>query len=263
MLAINWNIFSFIFIPLAVILSAVGLWFLAFNVCTKVSTILLFRNERSFGRIININHEQHFVRTVKGDSVDLWWLPHPHATDVVLYLHGNSGRLPHFFQSFCKDYNVLAPSYPGYGLSEGSPSEENIYETAKLAYQWLIDKGFQENQIIIWGHSLGGVPAVYLASKHPDRKKLVVVNSFDSVRNVCRLKHGFIAPFFIRDRFRAIDHAKNVEGKVVHFCYSRDKTVPFASCKLLYDNYKTQNKKLLEIDGPCHEYFDVEATLKD
>jgi hypothetical protein len=39
--------------------------------------------------------------------------------------------------------------------------------------------------------------------------------------------------------------------------------VPFASCKLLYDNYKTQNKKLLEIDGPCHEYFDVEATLKD
>ena len=251
-----------IVIVLAAIAGAAILWGFLYFILAIILRAAVFRKERSYYRIINIFYEQHFVRTSEGDAVDMWWLPHKSASDVVLYLHGNSGRLPHFFQSLCTDYNVLAPSYPGYGLSEGEPSEKNIYETADLAYQWLLSKGFGEDHIIIWGHSLGGAPAVYLASKHPDCKKLVVINSFSSLRKLSCRRFGFILKPFLKNWFNTAIYAKKVEGKVVQFCYKHDKTIPFEECKLLFNNYKTKDKTLIEMDGPCHEYFDVEATLK-
>jgi pimeloyl-ACP methyl ester carboxylesterase len=260
MFAIELLFTKLIYIALAIALFAMILWFILRGALTFLLKMMLFRKERSYSRTLTVPHEQHFVRTSHGENIDLWWLPHPTSTEVLLYLHGNSGRLPHFFQSFCEQYHVLAPSYPGYGLSEGNPSEDNVYETADIAYKWLLDKGFKEDQIIIWGHSLGGSPAVYLASKHPGCKKLIVVNSFSSLKSLCKRRYSFLVSPFIKDWFNTAKYAKKVEGKVVQFCYKNDKTIPFEECRLLFDSYKTTNKKLVEMEGHCHEYFDIEYT---
>jgi len=257
------SITNVIYITLAVIGCGIIFWFAVNYLMSILLRLFLFRNERSYYRVINTFYEQHFVRNSEGSNIDLWWLPHQGASDVVLYLHGNSGRVPHLFPPFCRDHHVLSPSYAGYGLSEGKPSENNICETAELAYQWLLKRGFREDQIIIWGHSLGGFPAVHLAGKHPDCKKLVVVNSFASLKGLCRRQFSALLPLFMKNRFNTVDHARKVEGKVVQFCYRHDESVPFEECKLLFDNYKTRNKKLVELEGDCHEHFDVESTLRD
>lgn len=261
MTALEFPVQNWIVIALSAVLGLVVLWAIVRMVLMTVLKNILFRQERSYSRTVNIFHEQHFVRNTSGDSIDLWWMPNASASDVLLYLHGNSGRLPHFFESFCSQYNVLAPSYPGYGLSEGRPTEENVYETAELAYSWLLSKGYREDQIIIWGHSLGGSPAVYLASKHPKCKKLIVVNSFSSLKSLCKRRFSFLVTPFIKDWFNTSKYAKNVEGRVVQFCYKHDKTVPFEECKLLFENYKSTNKDLVEMEGQCHEYFEIEYTV--
>jgi len=263
MVAVAFAFHTILYIALVVAVSGALLVFLLRGCFTLILKIIVFRQERSYARAITIPYEQHFVKSKAGDSIDLWWVPHPTSTEVLLYLHGNSGRLPHFFESFCEQYNVLSPSYPGYGLSEGKPTEDNVYETAELAYQWLLDKKYEENQIIIWGHSLGGAPAVYLASKHPGCKKLIVVNSFSSLKSLCKRKYGFFLAPFLKNWFDTSKYAKQVEGKVVQFCYKNDKTVPFEECKLLFDNYKTTNKKLVVMQGHCHEYFQIEYTAVD
>ena len=259
----NITLRGFILIILAILGGLIFLWLMMCYAVRTVAGMIVFREERSFSRVPNLPYEQIFVKNSNDESLDFWWLPNPHSHEAILYLHGNSGRLPHFFPPLSKNYNVLAPSYPGFGLSEGSPTEENVYETAELAYKWLLKRGFKENQIIIWGHSLGGSPAINLAMKYPNRKKLVVVNSFSSMKNISKHRSPFLSVFLDHATFNSMKDAEKVEGNVVHFCYRHDKTIPFEDGRRLFGSFKTQDKKFFELQGDTHEFFDVESTLRD
>ncbi len=236
------------------------LWLLARAIVTPIFRKMVFTGDLgSLGNVM-IPHEQQFVRNSGGYNIDMWWIPHASSKEALLYLHGNAGRLPHFFESFSREYNVLAPAYPGYGLSEGAASESRVYETAELAYQWLLDKGVGEDQIIIYGHSLGGAPAVYLASRRPGCKKLIVVNSFSSLRSLVRRRYGLFFSLFVKGWFNTAKYAARVKGRVVQFCYRHDKVVPYEECEALFKSFTSTDKDLVTMEGPCHSYFDIEFT---
>jgi abhydrolase domain-containing protein 17 len=52
--------------------------------------------------------------------------------------------------------NILAVEYPGYGIYQGSPSEDAILKDANYIYQYLTKhSGVEERNIIIFGRSIG------------------------------------------------------------------------------------------------------------
>ena len=55
-------------------------------------------------------------------------------------------------------FGVLMFDYRGYGLSEGSPTEEGLYEDVRAAYKWLIDQNVSAENIIAYGFSLAQLP---------------------------------------------------------------------------------------------------------
>lgn len=250
--------------PLPIVLASMValflLWLLARAIATPIFRKIVFHGDLGSLGQTAIPHQQEFLRKRNGDNIDLWWIPLASSKEALLYLHGNAGRLPHFFESFCREYNVLAPAYPGYGLSEGKATEESVYETAELAYQWLINKGYREDQIIIYGHSLGGAPAVWLASLRPKCKKLIVVNSFSSLKSLCRRKYGFVLSLLIKNWFNSAKHARKIKGRVVQFCYKHDKIIPYEECVRLFESYSSTDKDLVAMEGACHSYFDIEFT---
>src|SRR5687768_12258225 len=81
---------------------------------------------------------------VDGRTVSAWWHP-PAAADraAVLVLHGNGENLETMRQAgtFAElaglGFGVLAIDYPGYGRSEGSPSEAGNVAAAEAAWEWL------------------------------------------------------------------------------------------------------------------------------
>ena len=81
-----------------------------------------------------------------------------------------------------------------------------------------------------------------------------------SLKSLIKRKYGFFFFLFGRNWFETSKYAEKVEGKVIQFCYKNDQVVPFEECKLLFDAYKTTNKKLVEMDGQCHAYFDIAYT---
>jgi fermentation-respiration switch protein FrsA (DUF1100 family) len=84
--------------------------------------------------------------------------------------------------------SVLIIDYPGYGLSEGSPSEQGCYDAAYSAYRWLTETaGIPAEQLVIYGESLGGAIAIDLASQVP-HQALVLVRTFASMSDMVRLK---------------------------------------------------------------------------
>ena len=52
--------------------------------------------------------------------------------------------------------NILMIEYRGYGLSQGSPSEEGLYMDARAGIEYLYSRNdINTNEIIVFGRSLG------------------------------------------------------------------------------------------------------------
>ena len=115
--------------------------------------------------------EEVWVSTGDGERIHGLWFPEPNADGALLYCHGNAGNVSHRIGAslwLAKNLNksVLAFDYPGFGKSDGRPTEAGCYAAADAAYDWLAQK-FPRERIILFGKSLGGGVAVELATRRP------------------------------------------------------------------------------------------------
>ena len=108
---------------------------------------------------------------------------------TIVYFHGNAENLSSHFISLVWitkfNYNVLIFDYPGYGRSDGSPSQENTVLAGQSAIRWAAKK--DSRPLIIYGQSLGGIIATrcVLDLKNDIKfKTLILDSSFDSYKDV-------------------------------------------------------------------------------
>lgn len=95
------------------------------------------------------------------------------AAPTLLYFHGNGERIddqlerwPDWAQG--AGLNSMYVDYPGYGLSEGSPSLSSCCATARAALQALLDAPADEVPgIVVMGRSVGSIFALHAASSLP------------------------------------------------------------------------------------------------
>lgn len=92
---------------------------------------------------------------------------------VILYCHGNAAHMDAYWPRAKllantggkQRFGVLMLDYPGYGLSEGEPTEEGMYESVDLAMRWLQSRGMTGDRLAIYGFSLGSAPATELTAQ--------------------------------------------------------------------------------------------------
>jgi abhydrolase domain-containing protein 17 len=151
------------------------------------------------------------------------FLPNPKARFVLLYNHGTGddlGELAPLLEDIrAHGYAVFAYDYEGYGTSSGMPSEKSVYRDAEAAYAYLTEVlDVSPQRIILYGFSLGGAPAVYLAARH-DVPALVLESTFVSAFRVrTRLP---LLPF---DRFDNLSNMPHVKCTTL-ILHSRDDPV--------------------------------------
>lgn len=132
------------------------------------------------------------VTLYTADDVQLhgWYIPHSQSQHVLLYFHGNAGNISHRRDSIeifhRLGLNVFIIDYRGYGQSKHTPSEQGLYQDATAGWNFLTEeKGFTNNQILIFGRSLGGAVAARLASGVQARG-LILESTFSSARDFAR-----------------------------------------------------------------------------
>ena len=128
---------------------------------------------------------------VGGDRVEAWLLParSPGANaPLIIYAHGNGELIDMRAQDFTRPrdagYAVLQVEFPGYGRSEGSPSEESVTAALVAAYDWAVaSRRFGAQRISGFGRSLGGGAIAQLAARRP-LATLVLESTFENLEDV-------------------------------------------------------------------------------
>lgn len=140
-----------------------------------------------------MNYEPISLKTEDGETLQCFLLKHDaslngYTNKTVLILSPNAGNIGHalpivsiFYEKF--NYNVFIYSYRGYGKSTGSPTEKGLKLDAKAVMKYLSeDKQYSESSIVLYGRSLGGAVAIYIAATFPEMIQAIVLeNTFLSI----------------------------------------------------------------------------------
>lgn len=191
--------------------------------------------------------------------VSAWYIPHPEARKTVLFFHGNGGNMSHRVSSVSVFHqlklNVLIIDYPGYGESEGLPTETGLYQSADAAWQYLMTaKKFKAENIIIFGRSLGGAVAVDLAAR-VNPAAVILESTFTSASDMAEIIFPLLSRFlYLRYSFDSESKIKNITSPLLVIHSPDDEMIPFTLGKKLF-THANANKQFLQITGGHNDGF--------
>jgi fermentation-respiration switch protein FrsA (DUF1100 family) len=213
--------------------------------------------------LISLDYEELTLTTSDGIAVNAWWVPHPAARASVLFLHGNAGNISHRLDSIQIFHDlglsVLIFDYRGYGKSTGTPSEQGTYIDAETAWDYLIEKKkIEQEQIIIFGRSLGGAVASWLAERHLPAG-FIMESSFSSIADIGKHYYPYLPTSLLaRIKYPSIDRISNIRSPILIIHSKDDEIIPYSHSERLFTEAikeKTAQKTLLEINGGHNEGF--------
>ena len=106
---------------------------------------------------------------------------------TILFFHGNAGSLENriYKLNHFKNLNVnfLIIAWRGFNGNKGKPSEIGLYKDAESAVNWLNKKGISNENIIIYGESLGTGVAVEIA-QNTNYAGIILESPFTSMINI-------------------------------------------------------------------------------
>lgn len=214
------------------------------------------------GKKIDTNYKYHFLndfeelflKTVDGNLINALHFKLEKPKGIVLFCHGNSGDLKEWGGrvSFFLDYNyeVLVFDYRNYGKSTGDFNEEQMYNDAMLAYNY-IKNTFTEETIVVYGFSLGSTFATRIASQNKP-KELILEAPFFNFKKAVQYSSKFAPTFLLKYKFRTDKTIVKVAAPITIFHGNNDKITSFKDSKRLFALNTSAENKFIEIDGGTH-----------
>lgn len=207
---------------------------------------------------------------------DFLWISLPDGTKLgavhiqrnsgrtLLYSHGNAEDLtvllPYLdtMASYC-DSDVLAYDYCGYGVSEGTPSEESCYACIDAAYGHLLSVGVEAQSIVAFGRSLGSGPTVDLLQRHPEISAMALQSPLESTNHAALGKAASCCCSSV-DLFRNYEKIGDVHCPVLIMHGTDDRVVSIRNGKALHDACSCSAEPLW-LEGCGHNDMPYELCL--
>lgn len=200
---------------------------------------------------------EHDYQDLYVDGCHIWYFERNRAMDTVLFCHGNWGNISHrnyMIETLVeRGNNVVVFDYKGYGKSESMEGYDilGILKDGMNVYNWLKQR-VPESKIIVWGESLGGAAASYIALRS-NCSKLVLWATFSRLYDIAHWgKYSFfmkllakVSSSIIGD-YRNTECLKRVKCPVLIVHSDEDKLIPM---KCAEENAKACGGRILRIKG--------------
>lgn len=174
---------------------------------------------------------------VDGKRVEAWFLParHNEAAPLILNTHGNGELIDQWAERAMPlrdaGYGVLLVEYPGYGRSEGKPSEKSITKAMVAAYDWALkEPRVDPARIVAHGRSMGGGAAGALA-KHRPLAALILESTYTSLAAMVRA--AGVPDLLIVNRLDTMEALKDYAGPVLVLHGESDGVIPVSHGRAL------------------------------
>ncbi|GMR21148.1 MAG: alpha/beta hydrolase [Gammaproteobacteria bacterium] len=206
-----------------------------------------------------LNYEDVTLNTADNVQLHGWYTPYQRSEQVLLFLHGNAGNISHRRDSIELFHrlglNVFIIDYRGYGKSKGSPDEQGLYQDASAAWRYLTDeKGFANDQILIFGRSLGGAIAAKLASGVQARG-LILESTLSSARDFARAVFPILSRLvFTRYEFNTAENIQRVNYPVLVLHSPDDEIMPFHLGEKIFQSAH-EPKRFVRMQGDHNNGF--------
>ena len=189
--------------------------------------------------LVGMNYENITI-DANGVRLNGWFIASAGANRTVLYLHGSDGNISNYIAIAKKAIfplraNIFMIDYRGYGQSSGTPSEEDLYQDAQAAFNYLTQtRKISKEKIIIYGFSLGAAVAVDLATK-VDAAGVIIHGGFTSVADTVQ-EHipEALAKYSVHNKYDSLSKIGKIQepALIIHGFY--DDTCPFEHAVRLY-----------------------------
>lgn len=199
--------------------------------------------------------EEVHLKTSDGVSLNAWFLKGHDTRRMMIYFHGNAGHIADRYDWGCAltqvPANVLMVDYRGYGKSEGSPHEAGLYLDAESAWHFLREqKGAQEDDIWVYGKSLGGAPATHLAQRYKPGA-LILQSTFTSIPDMAAVIMPWAPRFLVRTQFANVEKLPAIRSPTMVIHSKEDELIPFRMAEALF-GASANPYQLLSFDGYGH-----------
>ncbi|KAF5449463.1 hypothetical protein F2P56_029904 [Juglans regia] len=202
-------------------------------------------------RMSDVVHQREDVDVLKlstkrGNEIVAMYVKNPSASMTVLYSHGNAADLGQMYHIFTElslhlGVNLMGYDYSGYGQSSGKASEQDTYADVEAAYKCLEETyGVKEEDIILYGQSVGSGPTLELAIRLP-RLRAVILHS--PILSGLRVMYPVKRTFWF-DIYKNIDKIPLVNCPVLVIHGTEDEVVDFSHGKQLWELCKEKYEPL-------------------
>ena len=193
-----------------------------------------------FGDKLEVEIEK--VKITTSDNIDLlgWF----HKKDLknlktIVYFHGNAGKLENriyklnYFKEM--DVNFLIIAWRGFSGNNGKPSEKGLYEDGKSTITWLKNLGLLDEDIIIYGESLGTGIATELAQNN-NYAGLILETPFTSMIEAAKNFYPYIpVGLLLKDKYKNDKKILDINIPLLVMHGEADQIVPFWMGKKIYE----------------------------
>jgi len=199
---------------------------------------------------IQFNYDEIFIKVNDEIQLKSWIIKKDFKKlKTLVIFHGNAGHLSNRIyklnELYKLDINILLISWRGFSGNKGSPTENNLYQDAEASIQWLNEKGVNNNQIILYGESLGSGVAVEIG-KENNFNSIILESPFTSIENSAKIYYPYLpVKLLLKDRYDSINKIKMINTPILIMHGKKDDVIPFSMGKELFE----------KANSPKHSYF--------
>tara|TARA_X000000368_G_scaffold29712_1_gene22245 strand:+ start:2021 stop:2809 length:789 start_codon:yes stop_codon:yes gene_type:complete len=212
-----------------------------------IITVFLYLYQRNFLYHPNINSKSAYELNHKVDKIIIqsdnklvaWYHKKNKNLKTLVFFHGNAGNLSnriYKLNEFSKmNLNYLIFAYRGFNGNNGKPTEEGLYKDANSVIDWLKSNDILENQIILYGESLGTAISVNIA-QDKEFAGIILEAPFTSMIEMGKKYYPiFPVKYLLNDKYETIKKIKNLRSPILIMHGKKDKIVPFSMGKKIYN----------------------------
>ena len=185
-----------------------------------------------------LNHKIEKIKIPSDNELTAWYFKKNEKFKTLLFFHGNAGNLENRIYKLNDlsklNLNYLIVAYRGFSGNKGNPTEEGLYKDARAAKYWLNLNNIGDQNIIVYGESLGTAVTIDLAKDHKFAG-VILESPFTSMTKLSRKYYPWVPTrLLLKDKYETDKKIKKVFSPILILHGRKDNIVPFEMGEQLF-----------------------------